>query len=153
MCEDSSQFPVDLRSKDYDMILSGFTSIRIHAFFSYYIVKISDELEANTKMRETPSPILQMRRGNSFVSCLTKGWSWDSNLGIHHLSPNLHRSHPANSQSCGIWVKCKTVSTAVHLDILRKGRRWRVAIFTFTRYPRIPGAGLSEDSFSRLSLP
>lgn len=154
MCEDPSQFPVDPRSKDYDTILPGSTSIRIHVFFSYYIVKISDELEAITKMIEMPSPILQMRRGNSFVPCLTKGWSWNSNLGIHKcLSPNLHMPHPANTQSCGIWVKCKTVSTAVHLDILRKKRHWRVAIFTFTRYPGILGAGLSEDCFLRLSLP
>lgn len=123
--EGSSQFKFHLRSKDYDIILPGSTSTITHAaFFSYYIMKISSELEAVTEIRKTPSPIVQVRRwrpgrGSIFVGVPQKGGA-GTRMGISKSQTCLTQHTPtAVAFGCNEKV---SVGTTVYLDILREGR-------------------------------
>ena len=104
--EGSSWCDVDLGSKeDYDIILPGSTSIGVHTFFPYYIMKVNDVLEAVTKIRETPIPYCTGEEGKYFCWCPTRGGTGTQTWALSFSK--CQTTHPENTQSRHTWVKCK----------------------------------------------
>lgn len=63
VCEDSSQFKFDWRNKDSDITPPGTPEQHeSHSTFSYCVTKTSSGSETIKKVKQTSSPILQVRR-------------------------------------------------------------------------------------------